>query len=292
MQLAIFSNYDQASIKPPNGQLLKWIGNKQRFAAEIASQFPRNFRRYFEPFVGSGAVLATIAPKEGVASDVFSPLVEIWKALVENPEKLKRWYADRWQQSDEGDKIKIYEKIKAAYNAKPNGADLLFLCRACYGGVVRFRKIDGFMSTPCGIHDPIPPRKFNERVDDWHGRVAHVEIRRSDYREIMDEAEAGDIIYCDPPYSYTQSILYGAQDFRLDELLESIVRCKSRGVFVALSIDGTKKSGDLFCKLELPDGLFERELEIHCGRSMLKRFQMEGQNLETEEVTDRLLLTY
>jgi len=292
MQLAIFSNYDEALIRPPTGQLLKWIGNKHRFSAQIVSQFPRRFGRYFEPFLGSGAVLATLAPKEGVASDIFPPLVEIWKTLVENPEKLKRWYGERRQQSAKGDKIEVYEKIKGAYNTKPNGADLLFLCRACYGGVVRFRKSDGFMSTPCGIHDPIPAKKFNERVDDWYGRLSHVEIRKADYSEIMSEAKAGDLIYCDPPYSYSQAILYGAQDFRLDELLESISRCKSRGVFVALSIDGTKKSGDLFCKIELPAGLFEREIDVHCGRSMLKRFQMEGQTLETEEVTDRLLLTY
>src|SRR5438445_506729 len=83
-------------------------------------------------------------------------------------------------------------------------------------------------------------------------------------------------------YCYTQTILYGAQDFQLEGLFKEIERCKSRGMFVAVSIDGTKKSGDLFCSLELPDGLFERELEVHCGRSMLKRFQMEGQTLESE----------
>jgi DNA adenine methylase len=292
MQLAIFDNYDQASIKPPSGQLLKWIGNKQRFAAEIASHFPRDFKRYFEPFIGSGAVLATVAPKSGVASDVFPPLVEIWKTLVKNPEKLKRWYADRCHRLEPGNKVKVYEEIKASYNANPNGADLLFLCRACYGGVVRFRKGDGFMSTPCGIHDPIPPQKFNRRVDEWHKRVAHIEIRQSDYSEIMEEAKAGDIVYCDPPYSHSQAIIYGAQDFQLDKLFKSIAKCKSRGVFVALSIDGTKKSGGLFCELDIPEGLFENEFDVHCGRSMLKRFQMLGKTLESEEVTDRLLLTY
>lgn len=292
MQLAMFNSYDQASIRPPNGQLLKWIGNKQRFAAEIASNFPRNFRRYFEPFIGSGAVLATLAPRDGVASDVFPPLVEIWRALVETPEELKRWYSDRWLLQEKGNKVEGYERIKASYNANPNGADLLFLCRACYGGVVRFRKSDGFMSTPCGIHDPIPPRKFSERVDGWHERVAHIEVRQADYREVMEDAGEGDLIYCDPPYSHTQSILYGAQDFRLEDLFAQIAKCKARGVFVAVSIDGTKKSGDLFCKLEIPDGLFERESEVHVGRSMLKRFQMEGRTLEAEEVTDRLLLTF
>src|SRR2546422_6814005 len=108
MQLAIFTNYDQASIQAPEGQLLKWIGNKQRFAARIAAQFPRRFRRYFEPFVGSGAVLATLAPKDGMASDIFPPLVEIWRTLVEHPETLKRWYAERWQLSATLDKVVAY----------------------------------------------------------------------------------------------------------------------------------------------------------------------------------------
>jgi len=35
-------------------QLLKWIGNKQRFAHEIASFFPNNIRTYREPFLGAG----------------------------------------------------------------------------------------------------------------------------------------------------------------------------------------------------------------------------------------------
>jgi len=61
---------------------------------------------------------------------------------------------------------------------------------------------------------------------------------------------------------------------------------------VALSIDGTKRSGDLICRVPIPDGLFEREALVNCGRSMLRRFQMGGQSLESEVVADRLLLTY
>jgi DNA adenine methylase len=292
MQLALFTPFDQAAIQPPTGQLLKWIGNKHRFAAEIAAQFPRDFGRYFEPFLGSGAVLATFAPSRGVASDTFAPLIEIWHALVHNPDQLKAWYAQRWQEMARAGKVAAYEQIRAAYNARPNGADLLFLCRACYGGVVRFRKADGFMSTPCGVHDPISPLSFARRVDEWHERVRHVEVRLADYRAVMAEAQAGDLIYCDPPYSYSQSILYGAQAFSLVDLFERVAACKERGVCVAVSLDGSKKSGDLFCHLELPEGLFERELLIQCGRSMLKRFQMEGRTLESEHVNDRLLLTY
>lgn len=236
--------------------------------------------------------MATIAPKSGVASDTFDPLIEIWQALVDNPTRLKSWYAERWNQVARGEKVEEYERIKASFNAKPNGADLVFLCRACYGGVVRFRQTDGYMSTPCGIHAPISPMSFNQRVDEWHKRFANVDVRRADYREAMSEAREGDLIYCDPPYAYTQSILYGAQSFDLKELFRVIGECKQRGVFVSVSLDGSKKSGDLFCQLDLPEGLFDRELSIHCGRSMLRRFQMEGQTLESEQVSERLLLTF
>ena len=79
--------------KRPKGQLLKWIGNKQRMAEEIVSYFPAEFGAYHEPFLGSGAVLATIAPKRAFASDSFLPLMEIWTTLRAKPETLKGWYA-------------------------------------------------------------------------------------------------------------------------------------------------------------------------------------------------------
>jgi DNA adenine methylase len=277
---------------PASGQLLKWIGNKHRFAREIVSYFPQHFKVYREPFLGSGAILGTVAPENGVASDSFRPLVEIWQTLHDEPETLKKCYEERWLSMMAGDKVEGYEKIKASYNANPNGADLLFLSRSCYGGVVRFRQADGYMSTPCGIHSPIPPASFAARVDEWHEVTAGTEFRHEEYRAAMANAERGDLVYCDPPYTFTQSILYGAQSFDLSGLFDVIGECKKRGVHVALSIDGTKRSGNFVCNIPIPPGLFEREIFIECGRSMLKRFQMNGKSLESEEVHDRLLLTY
>jgi DNA adenine methylase len=294
MQLILF---DEATaprlVRPFSAQLLKWIGNKQRFAHEIVSYFPEQYNRYFEPFIGSGGVLATLSPKRAVGSDNFPPLIEIWQTLHDNPELLKDWYRERWHRMKRaGNKVKGYEEIKASYNRKPNGADLLFLCRSCYGGVVRFRQGDGYMSTPCGIHEPISPESFAGRVDEWHQRTKGTTFLCQSYENTMVKAEEGDLIYCDPPYSHSQTILYGAQSFDLEHLFQVTAECKRRGVYVALSIDGTKKSGSKLCELPIPDGLFEREIFVHCGRSMLRRFQMDGQTLEEEQVSDRLLLTY
>ena len=108
----------------------------------------------------------------------------------------------------------------------------------------------------------------------------------------MEMANPEDLVYCDLPYSHTQTILYGAQTFDLRRLLGTIWRCKKRGVYVVPSIDGTKRSGATLCNIPIPTGLFVREALVNCGRSMLRRFQMAGETLEREIVADRLLLTY
>ena len=283
----------EAPCKGPfRRQLLKWVGNKQRFAHEIVSYFPSRIATYYEPFLVSGSVLATLAPSRGVGSDVFEPLARIWQTLRRSPETLTQWYAERRDLVTSGDKVVWYERIRASYNACPNAADLVFLCRACYGGVVRFRKADGHMSTPCGVHTPISSTAFARRVEEWHRRTAGTTFLHADFEEIATQAKAGDLIYCDPPYCDTQSILYGAQSFRLERLFRVIGACKDRGVHVALSLDGTKRSGTKTCDIAIPDGLFEREALVNCGRSMLRRFQMGGRTMEGEVVADRLLLTY
>lgn len=290
----LFPPLENPSVVPFRQQLLKWVGNKQRFAHEIASYLkPVVGGTYYEPFLGSGAVLATLAPERAVGSDAFKPLVGIWQTLQSDSSQLVDWYASRWSAwSAAADPRSVYESIKQSYNQDPNPADLLFLSRSCYGGVVRFRARDGFMSTPMGPHRPISPVSFSERVEIWRRRTAGSSFQCLDFREAFGLAGEGDVVYCDPPYVHTQAILYGAQSFKFNELLDLIAQAKRRGVRVALSIDGTKRSGAMICDLPLPVGLFEREVMVNCGPSMLKRFQMEGKTLEEHHVSDRLLLTW
>ncbi|CAB3829817.1 Dam family site-specific DNA-(adenine-N6)-methyltransferase [Achromobacter sp. CF-sbj1-Ac2-l] len=282
----------QPGVPELKGQLLKWVGNKQKFAVEIINKFPRQFGTYFEPFLGSGGVLATLAPKKAVAGDVFKPLIEIWEKLHDDTEGLIEWYSERHALIDKLGKKEAYEQVLASYNAGANGADLLFLSRVCYGGVVRFRKSDGYMSTPCGPHKPMPPENFADRARIWAARTRGAEFCHSDFAETMAQAKKGDMVYLDPPYVDSQAILYGAQSFSYPRLLESIADCKKRGVYVALSIDGTKKSGDKTVELPTIEGLFEREVMVRLGSSMLKRYQLKDQTAEDHHVEDRLLLTY
>lgn len=278
-------------FEPPRGQLLKWIGSKQRFASQICATFPTDVRCYYEPFVGSASVCAAFAPTRGVASDVLWPLVTLWQTLCQDPATLCGWYAERWHRLLQGDKVANYLEMRAEYNRTRDPAELLLLVRACYGGVVRFAK-DGSMNTPCGVHRPIPPQEFARRAEAWRSRLQGVRFEHSDFEAMVDAAGPGDLVYCDPPYADSQNALYGAQAFSLDRLLAAIDRAKVRGARVALSIDGTKRSGRKVCDVPMPAGLFLSDRQVVVGRSMLRRFQLGGQTLEHEVVADRLLLTW
>lgn len=89
-QLPLFEIDQPTRVRPFHKQLLKWIGNKQRFAHEIIQYFPEQFNTYYEPFLGSGAVLGTLSPSQAVASDALRPLMEIWQTLSDAPDSLKQ----------------------------------------------------------------------------------------------------------------------------------------------------------------------------------------------------------
>lgn len=256
-------NFIPDHVRPNYNQLLKWIGNKQRYAHHIASHFPKQYRHYYEPFLGSAGMLGVLKPRCGFASDVFAPLIDIWQHVKENPDTVKIWYADSYRKFEiDSD---YYYEARERYNLGNNPADLLFITRACYGGIIRFRKSDGFISTPIGSHKLMLVDTFNSRVDEWHQILKNIEIEQMDYKESISRASKNDFVYCDPPYNNTQKILYGSHSFNMEELLSSISECKIRGATVALSIDTLSD--------QLKDSmLFEQIISVSTGKQKLNNF--------------------
>ena len=102
----------------------------------------------------------------------------------------------------------------------------------------------------------------------------------------------GDVVYCDPPYTHSQSIIYGTQDFCIERPWQRIAECKNRGAYVTLSINGMRKSKKKDISVDIPGSLFEREILIDCGTSMIDRLQDSGREMVNEKVHDKLLLTW
>ncbi|MGI0133987.1 MAG: DNA adenine methylase, partial [Candidatus Micrarchaeaceae archaeon] len=79
----------------PNGDipsLLKWTGSKRSQAQRIADVAPPH-DRYFEPFLGGGALLFHFARIGAKASDVYAPLIDFWKLVRDDPQHLAEDYA-------------------------------------------------------------------------------------------------------------------------------------------------------------------------------------------------------
>lgn len=281
--------------------LLKWIGNKQRFAETIISYMPKQFNNYYEPFLGSGAVMAqllyqnskteTPSFNHSYASDILPFLIDIFNMVKYNPEQIKHYYAKEITEYY-SNPIEKYNEIRDRFNQDHNALDFCLLSRTCYSGIIRFRKADGYMSTPKGPHKPISPDTFSKRVDLWHELIQKSTFSTMSFDESMERAQRGDLIYCDPPYTHSQNIIYGAQTFSIEELFEKITVCKSRGVYVMLSINGTRESTKKDISVTPPVGLFEREISVNCGTSMIDRLQNAGQTMKNELVHDKLSLTW
>lgn len=281
--------------------LLKWIGNKQRFAETIISYMPEEFNNYYEPFLGSAAVMAELLYEDAYmmmphfnhayGSDILPFLIDIFQLVKESPEKLIEYYEKEITPYYD-DPVGQYEIIRDKFNQHHNPYDFLVLSRTCFSGVIRFRKADGYMSTPRGPHKPIPPAEFERRAQYWHRLLQKASFRCESYIQAMDRPVEGDVVYCDPPYTHSQAIIYGAQDFSVDVLWQKIAECKERGVKVMLSINGTRDNKKKDISVTPPDGLFERKLLVDCGTSMIDRLQHSGEEMKEKRVDDQLLLTW
>lgn len=281
--------------------LLKWVGNKRKVANKIISFFPDRFNDYYEPFLGSGAVLIQLLEQKNLllpikfnqawASDSNRYLIDIFNYVKKDPKVITDYYADNIEHYMDN-KEENYKVIRDRFNHDHNALDFCLLSRTCYGGIIRFRKSDGYMSTPVGPHKPISPTSFEQRVSVWHDLIKNTKFENLDYREAIKRAGKDDLIYCDPPYTHSQGILYGAQEFDINDLWREIALAKKRGAKVALSINGKRESNTKDISVTPPEGLFERIEEVDVGISMVDRLQKSGKQMKNSRVTDYLMLTY
>ena len=281
--------------------LLKWIGNKQRVASTIVAHMPTTFNNYYEPFLGSGAVLAELLMQDDTSlfphfhhaygSDILPFLIEIFRSIKDSPDEIIEYYTNEISNYYKNPEEQ-YKIIKNRFNQNHNAFDFCLLSRTCYSGVIRFRKTDGYMSTPKGPHNPIKPSAFANRVALWAELIQKADFYTESFEEAMLKPQSGDVVYCDPPYTHSQSIIYGAQDFDINVLWDKIAECKERGAYVMLSINSTRESKKKNISIEIPVGLFERELTVNCGTSMIDRLQYSGRDMADEVVHDKLLLTW
>ena len=78
----------EVSKKGTAGPFLKWAGGKGQLLSQLAPIFPATYERYFEPFIGGGAVFFSLQPASAVLSDISSELINVYFVVRDSVEEL------------------------------------------------------------------------------------------------------------------------------------------------------------------------------------------------------------
>src|SRR5689334_5009345 len=70
----------------PCRPFLKWVGGKRQLVPELLANAPHAFRRYFEPFVGGGALFFHLRPRNAVLADSNERLIRTYRGIRDDVE--------------------------------------------------------------------------------------------------------------------------------------------------------------------------------------------------------------
>lgn len=213
--------------------LVKWAGGKKQLLPQFKSYFPKPINKYFDPFVGGGAVafyiLKYYKPKEALISDSNEELINVYKAVKNNVEELIRLLKDYKNKHSK----EFYYKMRAI---NPNSlTDLeragrfIYLNKTCFNGLYRVNS-KGEFNVPIGSYKN-PAICQEKDLREISKLLKNVEIEAKQFYKIEKDVEAGDFVYFDPPYyplkkdsftTYTKESFLDNEQIQLADLYKKL----------------------------------------------------------------------
>jgi len=275
------------SLRP----LLKWAGGKRQLLPAINAHRPPAFRRYVEPFFGSGAVFFDLAGRgllgasrvrlgdanpdlvgcyrtlRDRTADVITALTALEREHRESGEACyydvrdRRFNPARAQlakASAQGARLTMAE-IARVYTPDV-AAMLIFLNRTGFNGLFRVNR-SGAFNVPAGrytnptICDPDHLRAVAQAF-----RSQGVSLEFAGFDATIGDAADGDFVYCDPPYaplSATANFAHytagGFNAFDQARLQRAVVAACRRGAHVVLSNSSAPEIVELYSSRDARD---------------------------------------
>lgn len=255
--------------------IVQYQGSKRNLAPQILPYFPKRFNRLIEPFAGMAAItIATAQQKraeEYIVNDINAPLIGLLKSAIEKPELLAANYNKLWkEQFDYADgSVEHYYHIRDLFNnGEQEPEKILYLLARCVKGSVRYGKNGKFNQSPDKRRNGTNPKTLEANVIAISGLLKDkTQFMSMDYREVLEMARPGDLVYMDPPYQGVSNVrdcrYLSGIDF--DEFVEAIDVLNHRGIDFVISYDG--KCGDKEYGNDLPQWLDCEKIYLNAGVS-------------------------
>lgn len=257
--------------------IVKWVGGKRQLMFELLKNMPENYNRYFEPFIGGGALFFELQPDNAYISDMNEELINLYKVVRDNVEELitdlqkhdiSKEYFMEIRNIDRTEEYKNWSNIQKA-------SRFIYLNRTCFNGMYRVNS-KGQFNVPFGHYKN--PRIVDENnLINCSNLLQRTEIKHADFSDILKKVKKGDFVYFDPPYvplNETSSFTsYTKDGFDLDMQLSLRDVCDeldSMGVKFLLSNSDTQFVNELYENYNIKKVFASRQINANAdGRGKI-----------------------
>jgi len=230
---------------------VKWAGGKRQILDKLKKFAPKEFETYYEPFVGGGAFLFELSPKNAVINDSNEELMNVFNVL-RNEKKYNKMckYLNKFERKHCEEfyyEIRNIDRNKRKFeklNECKKAARTIYLNKACFNGLYRVNS-KGEFNVPFGKKTTVNTYD-GENLLNLHTYLTmnNVNILCTDFEETVKDAKKGDFVYFDPPYDSDTSTFnsYTETGFNKDEqrrLAKVFIELDKKGVKVMLSNHNT-----------------------------------------------------
>jgi len=273
---------------------IKWAGGKKQLLKQFKPYFPKKINRYFEIFVGGGAVAFYIIknkkPKYVFLSDINEELINCYMVIKEDVEELIKLLKEYKKKHNK----KVYYEIRAEdpklLSDISRAGRFIYLNKTCFNGLYRVNSKDGF-NVPMGSYKN-PSIVMEKELREISKLLKDVEIKVMSFEDIIKLTKKGDFIYLDPPYyplkkgkSFTTYTKGNFLEEEQKQLAEVFSKLDKKGCKVMLSNSDTKFIKDLY--KDYPIKKVKANRMINCQgskRGKINEVVVTNYSLNTKEV--------
>lgn len=240
----------------------KWTGGKRKLLPILTELIPDDFNRYYEPFIGGGALLFKLLPRDAIINDFNEELINSYVQIRDNPNELIDLLAEHKDKNSKD----YYLYIRSAdrdgriedMTDVERAARILYMLRVDFNGLYRVNSKNQF-NVPYGRYKN-PKILDEDLIYEVSGylNANNIQILQGDFANAVADAVDGDLVYFDPPYiplsetssftSYTHEGFSYEDQVRLRNTVRDLTR---RGVKVILSNSSSPLVEDLYQEFNL-----------------------------------------
>jgi len=247
--------------------IVKWAGGKRQLISEILKNKPKNFKQYFEPFVGGGSLFFSLQADKAYISDINEELINLYNIVRNNADELiedlkkheiNKEYFLEIRAADRGESYKKWSNVEKA-------SRFIYLNRTCFNGLYRVNS-KGYFNVPYGNY--VNPRIVDEaNLHNCSCLLKKAQIECSSFTSIVKKVQKNDFVYLDPPYlplhgkpSFTSYTKEGF-DIKMHKELKNVCDyINSIGAYFLLSNSNTILIKELYADYEIKQVMASRQI--------------------------------